>query len=405
MNLTLEDTLSGGWRTVRPGASGAVALYVCGPTVYDLPHVGHARTYLYFDVARRFLEAEGLTVRHAMNVTDVEDKIDQRAAALGMTSRALARREETVFFHDLGDLGVRAPQFRPRASAFIPDMIRIARALERTGLVRRSGDEWIYEPPERTPGQNFPTGAQLARHAVPEAGHPFPTAGGGDRSILVWKLQPGARPSWSSPWGRGVPGWHLECFAMATRLLGVPVDLHGGGRDLVYPHHYAENEIGLALCRSRFSRTFLHTGLVLQNGAKMSKSTGNLVPLRTALARVGPGALRWYLLRPRYPERLEWSDRDLARSRDEYAGVRRAVRDWLAPGRGGRRSASRAEALAEAVRHDLAQGLRTDHVVPRLARFARELGRESSDRIARGDRGRARRALRTIEARTGIPLL
>ncbi len=405
MNLTLEDTLSGGWRTVRPGPSGSVALYVCGPTVYDRAHVGHARTYLYFDVARRLLESEGFPVRHVMNVTDVEDKIDQRAAVLGVTSRALARREERGFFRDLGALGVRTPPFRPRASAFIPDMIRIARALERTGLVRRSGDEWIYDPPERPPGQNFPTGAQLARHAVPEPGHPFPTLGGGDRSFLVWKLQPGARPSWPSPWGRGVPGWHLECFAMATRLLGVPVDLHGGARDLIYPHHYAENEIGFALCRSRFSRSFLHTGFVLQNGAKMAKSSGNLVPLRAVLAAVGAGALRWYLLRPHHSERLEWSERDLARTRDEYAGVRRAVRDWLAPGAGGRRGAARAEALAEAVRRDLARGLRTDHAVARLVRFAAELGRESSGRIASGERARARLAVRSIERRTGIPLL
>jgi len=405
MRLVLEDTLSGGWRTVQPANRGDVALYVCGPTVYDLAHVGHARTYLYFDVARRFLETEGLRVRHVMNVTDVEDKIDQRAAALGMSSRALARREERAFFHDLEALGVRTPDFRPRASDYIPEMIRIGRALERTGRVRRTGDAWVYEPPKRPEGQNFPTGQELARHAVPEIGHPFPTARGGERWFLVWQRHDGPRPSWTSPWGRGVPGWHLECFAMATRLLGVPVSLHGGARDLIYPHHYAENEIALALHRSRFSRAFLHTGFVLQNGSKMSKSTGNLVPLRTALKAVGAGALRWYLLRPHYTDRLKWDPRDLARAREEYDGVRRSLRSWLAPGAGGRLGASRAEALADEVRRELSRGLRTERVIPRLVRFAHSLDREATGRVARGERARARRALRSIEMRTGIPLV
>jgi len=405
MHLALEDSLSGERRTVRSGTQGAVGLYVCGPTVYDLAHVGHARTYLYFDVVRRFLESEGFRVRHVMNVTDVEDKIDQRAAALGMTSRALARREEKGFFRDLAALGILNPQYRPRASEYIPEMTRIARSLERTGRVRRTGDEWVYEPPERAEGQNFPTGRELARHAVPERGHPFPTRGGGERSILVWKLQNGPRPSWTSPWGRGVPGWHLECFAMATRLLGIPVDLHGGGRDLIYPHHYAENEIAMALDRTRFSRMFLHTGFVLRDGSKMSKSTGNLVPIRTVLPDVGAGALRWYLIRPIYSDRLGWSGRDLARARDEYEGVRRSFGQWLAPGAGGRWGASRVRSLAEGVRRDLAQGLRTDRVIPRLALFAEGLGREDSGRVSRGERREAREAVRSIERRTGIPLL
>ena len=287
MQLRLVDSLSGRRKGVRAARGRTIGLYVCGPTVYDAAHVGHARTYLFFDVARRVLEAEGYRVRHVMNVTDLEDKIDQRAASLGISSRALARAEERSFFRDLTAFGNLPPTFHPRASEFVPDMIRLARSLERTGRVRRAGGEWRYEAPDRPDGANFAGGADLARHAVEEPGHPFGRSSDWERSFVVWKQLAPPLPSWPSPWGRGAPGWHLQCFAMASHLVGVPVDLHGGGRDLVYPHHFAENEIALALRGAPFSPVFLHTGLVLQNGSKMSKSTGNLVPLRDALARIG----------------------------------------------------------------------------------------------------------------------
>ncbi len=332
--LRIADTLTGRPIKVGPQPGRPVRLYVCGPTVYAPAHVGHARTYLFFDVARRVLESEGHEVRHVMNVTDVEDKIDRRADALGITSRRLARLEERGFFLDLGALGVRPPTYRPRAGDYVPQMVRVGRALERTGRVRRSGDEWIYDPPEHRRGENFPTGIELARHVVEESGHPFRGGSGRDRGILVWKRQDPPLPSWPSPWGRGVPGWHLECFAMATELLGVPVDLHGGARDLVYPHHYAENEIALALRGSPFSRAFLHTGFVLQHGAKMSKSTGNLVPLRSALEQVGAGGLRWYLLGRGFRDRLPWAETDLERAVGTYRSVRETFHRWLDEARG-----------------------------------------------------------------------
>lgn len=405
MELRLDDSLSRRRLPVRARTEPTLRLYVCGPTVYDAAHVGHARTYLYFDVVRRTLEAEGTRVHHVMNVTDVEDKIDQRAAALGTTPRALARREERAFFGQLGALGIRLPHDRPRASDYVPAMIAVGRALERTGRVRRTGDEWYYEPPARAPGENFLSGRELAAHAVDEPGHPFEGPQGDGRSFLVWKRQDPPRPSWKSPWGVGVPGWHLECFAMAERLLGIPVDLHGGGRDLVYPHHYAENEVALELEGRPFSHVYLHCGFVLQDGAKMGKSTGNLVPLRTALASVGPGALRWYLLDRPCTQRLDWDGRELARAAEEYRQVRAAVRRWAAAGGSGRGSARTATALAERVRQELLRGLGTDRAIGRLRAFAAAISREPSGRIARGERREARAALRTIEARTGIPLL
>ncbi len=404
MELALVDALTGRRMEVRPTAGPAIRLYVCGPTVYDAAHVGHASTYLYFDVVRRFLEAEGRRVRHVMNVTDVEDKIDRRAAALGTTPRALARREEAAFVRDLVALGVRLPEARPRASDYVPAMVAVGRALARTGRVERRGDEWYYVPPPRAAGENFLSGRDLAAHAVDEPTHPFRAEPGDGRSFQVWKRQGPPLPSWESPWGRGVPGWHLECFAMAERLLGVPVDLHGGGRDLAYPHHYAENEVALELEGRTFSRVYLHTGFVLQDGAKMSKSTGNLVLLRRALAEYGRSGLRWYLLGRPYRERLAWDDRDAARAREEAATVRALIRRWIAPGGSGRGRATTVRAVAEAVRRELAGGLRTDRALGRLRSFGRALARDPSGRLARGERPAAVAALRGIEERLGIEL-
>jgi cysteinyl-tRNA synthetase len=404
MELIVPDTLSGDRRTVRHGPGRPVTLYVCGPTVYDRAHVGHARTYLYFDLARRFLESEGLAVRHVMNITDFEDKIDARAAELGLGWRALARREEREFLRDLANLDVRIPHHRPRASDFVPQMIRVARRLERTGRVHRSGDEWIYTPPRRRPGANFPTDRQLATHAVVEPGHPFPTRGDRVGAFMIWRRQDPPKASWPSPWGRGVPGWHLECFAMAERYLGTPVDLHGGGVDLIFPHHYAENEIALAVHRTRFSRTFLHTAFVVLHGDKMSKSTGNLVTLRSVLDRTEPSALRWYLLSKPLFRRLEWDPAALARSAEEYARVRAAVRSFLGPrGPAGRtRSARR---LAEGVRRDLARGLAAERAFARLRAWSERSYRESAAPGKPAERLAARAAFRSIEERTGLVLI
>ena len=405
MPLRLEDTRSGERRTVRSRPGRPLTMYVCGPTVYDRAHVGHARTYLFFDVVRRFLTAEGQPVRHVMNVTDFEDKIDRRAAELDLTWRALARREEAGFFRDLSAFGILPPHDRPRASDFAPQIVHVAEALAKTGRVRQEGDLWIYSPPEHPGTVNFPTDSELSRHAVEEPDHPFPRREGALGEFVIWKRQKPPLPSWTSQWGPGSPGWHLECYAMARRLLDIPVDLHGGGLDLIYPHHHAENEIALALDGEPFSRHFVHTAFVLQDGAKMSKSTGNLISLRAALKRSSPGGLRWYLLSTPYRVRLEWNAHALEQAGREYRQLRSHLDRWLAPGAGGALGASFVERLAEDARTDLAEGLAADRVIQRLREFSNQLGRDPSDHVAAGERSAARRALRSVEERTGLPLV
>ena len=404
MELVLRDTLTGTLRPVRRRPGRPIAMYVCGPTVYDVAHVGHGRTYLFFDVARRFLEAEGLAVRHVMNLTDFEDKLDERAVKLGIPWRTLARQEERAFFRDLKALGVQKPQYHPRATEFVPQMIRAARRLERTGRVHREGDEWIYTPPSRPASANFPTDRELAAHAVTEPGHPFPRSDGQAGAFMIWRLQDPPKPSWPSPWGRGVPGWHLECYAMSEKFLGLPVDLHGGGVDLIFPHHYAENEIALELKGTRFSRVFFHTAFVLLAGAKMSKSAGALVPLRTALEEVGRDGLRWYLLSVGPHRRLEWNLDALHRAADEFTAVRAAIGHWLEPASPGRDSAAAARQLAEGVRRDLATDLATDRAFARLRSWAMRARRRRAG-VRPSEVEAAREAIRTIEARTGLELL
>jgi len=404
MPLRLHDTLSDAIRPVRARPGHPVTLYVCGPTVYAPPHVGHARTYLEFDLVRRALEADGRRVRHVMNITDFEDKIDVRAAQLGLTWRALARREERRFDRALRALGVLPPHVEPRASEFVAPMIEVGRRLERTGRVRRDGDSWIYTPPERPRGANFVQWADLADHAVEERTHPFPTGPGVASEFVLWKRQGPPRPSWPSPWGRGSPGWHLECYAMARRYLGIPTGVCGGGRDLIFPHHFAGNEIALALDRRPFARLFVHTGFVLQNGRKMSKSTGNLTSVAEALELASAAALRWYLVRRPYSERVEWDVRELGRSAATLDRIRRTVRRWLGRGAGGRRGATDARALAAGVRADLAANLATHRALHRIERWTEGLARDATGRVARGEAPAARRAFAEVEARLGLPL-
>jgi cysteinyl-tRNA synthetase len=404
MVLQVRDSLSGLVRTVRPRAGAPLTLYVCGPTVYDAAHVGHARTYLRFDLLRRRLRFDRVPVRHIMNITDVEDKITARAMATGLPWRELARREETRFKADLRALRLLPADRTPRASAYVGRMAEVARSLERTGRVRRTSEGWMYSPDPAHAAQNFPVGEELERHSVPEPDHPFPLERGGAEEFLLWKPQVAPNPSFPSPWGRGVPGWHLECYTMAHDLLGIPVDLHGGGLDLVFPHHFAENEVALTLDGTPFSRTFIHTAFVTQGGVKMSKSIGNLVPLSAALDAVGADALRWYLLTPPASLRLPWSDGAAVAAKEELGRVRRALRASLALGGSGAVSAARFQRLARTVARNLGDGLRAHDALEEIREFARVLEGRPEARVAPGERRAARSALGDVESLLGIAL-
>ena len=403
MTLEIRDTLTGKVEPVDVVNGGPLRLYVCGPTVYDRAHIGHGRTYLYFDIARRYFRARNIPVRHVMNITDFEDKITQRARDLGMSWQELGRAQETSFLEQMDRLGVLRPHVVPRASEFVPPMIRVIQRLERMGRIHRSGDEWIFQPRGRADGRNFPVGQELAEHAVPEPDHSFVVRGPNDREFMVWKRQEAPDPSWPSPWGNGMPGWHVECFTMAERFLGLPVDLHGGGTDLIYPHHYAENELTLALASRLFSRRFLHTAFVTENGRKMSKSIGLLVPLSDALDRYGRDALRFYLLGRPYHVRLEWSESEAERAKALLEDVQRRVREAMNGTGSPRIGLERLRALRQGMIQDVGTELSIDRALERLLTWAKTLGSHST--VESGSRSQTLTELQAIADLTGIPLL
>ncbi len=404
MGLRLVDTLSGRFQSVPTSPSRATTLYVCGPTVYDGAHVGHARTYLYFDVARRVLESSGVRVRHVMNVTDFEDKITDRAVSLGLSWRELARDEERRFFEDLDRLRVLRPHVRPRASAFVPGMVRLVRSLEKRGRARWEGDSLLYVPPRRPDPRNFAVGQELAQHVVSDDGDSAAEVERKGREFLLWRRQLAPSASWSSPWGHGAPGWHLECFVMADRHLGIPVDLHGGGMDLVFPHHYDENEIALTLLGERFARRYLHTAFVTEHGEKMSKSTGRLVALRPQLDRWGPDALRLYLLGPPFSERLEWSAAELRRAAERWDRIASALSGSVPIGAGGSVPISALRRADLAIVRALQDGLDIGRAFTILERLAGVVRGSGTPKFPRGCVREVRSTLAGIDRQLGLGL-
>lgn len=401
MAFRYRDTLSGRWVRLAPRGR-PLTMYVCGPTVYAPAHVGHGRTFLYFDMVRRYLADERIPVRHLMNITDVEDKIDQRARELRMRPLTLARREEARFFRDLDRLNILRPTYAPRASDFVPAMVRYARRLERTGRVRPLGDGWFFRPSRRRGRTNFAVARELDRHLVAES----PGADGPQldpRAFLVWRRQTPPKLSFRSPWGPGVPGWHLECYAMAAHYLGIPVDLQGGGQDLIFPHHFAQNEVALTLLGHPFARGFLHTGFVLRDGTKMSKSVGNLVDLTDALREFGPSAVRWHLMGAPRARSIDWNPREVARGRAALDEVREILAQVIEPGVG-TTPASELEALVEAMKRAIGDDLRVDRAFHRLAAWAQRVGRRPQPRLRRGERSLALKAVARIERLSGLAL-
>jgi cysteinyl-tRNA synthetase len=367
--------------------------------------VGHARTYLYFDIVRRYLQAEGVAVRHVMNIMDFEDTVTARAKELRTTWSSLARRVESAFIADWNRLGILRPHVMPQASAHVPQMIRVIRRLERLGRIYRTGNQWMFRAPSRPDKRNFPVGEALAEHAVPESDPSVVAQRPTDREFMVWHRQEPPAPSLSSPWGKGVPGWHVECFAMAEKFLGLPIDLHGGGIDLIYPHHYAENEIALALQGRPFARRFLHTAFVTGAGEKMSKRTGNLIELHRALEEYGPGALRAYLLSQPYNRRLDWRPADFRRIASALTILRERCRKSIPNGGGGSLPVSSLTAVRTRIYREVGNGLRVDRGLEALFDWGEEIGHAKGGKFPRGSRREIRDEYGRVECLLGFSLM
>jgi len=325
--LRLYDTRRRAVVPFRPRSS-PITLYVCGVTPYDTTHLGHARTFLAFDVLVRHLEAAGRAVRYVQNVTDIDESILQRATRDGVSWRDLGRREERAFLADMRRLGWRRPDVMPHATREMPAMRAMIDALLEKGCAYDiTGGVYFDTTRARHFGELSRLSAARMRRMLaaqddaalddPERRHPV--------DFALWRRVPSG-PRWPSRYGRGRPGWHIECSAMSLRHLGPRIDIHGGGNDLVYPHH--ENEIAQSECATGlrpFVGWWMHTGPVRLEAEKMSKSLGNMVFVRTALERAKPQALRLYLLDSHYRRPFDHDEKELIRARERAAALAEAL--------------------------------------------------------------------------------
>jgi cysteinyl-tRNA synthetase len=290
---------------------GKVSMYVCGPTVYDLPHVGHGRTALAFDVIRRYLAWRGYEVTFVSNVTDVEDKIINRAAERGTTEPELAAEFEAAYFEQLARLGVARADHTPHATEYIEEMLALVGELVRDGHAYAVDGQGVYFDVESFAGYGALPHRSLA-DLLASAGARVDVdeAKKSPIDFALWKAAKPGEPTWDSPWGPGRPGWHIECSAMSLDLLGEGFDIHGGGDDLAFPHH--ENERAQSEAAGHpFARHWIHSGMVLVGGEKMSKSLGNFTTLAAALDAHGPRAFRLAVLQSHYRKPMDLGPTEL----------------------------------------------------------------------------------------------
>jgi L-cysteine:1D-myo-inositol 2-amino-2-deoxy-alpha-D-glucopyranoside ligase len=290
---------------------GRVTLYVCGVTPYDTTHAGHAFTYVQFDALVRVLKDAGLDVTYTQNVTDIDDDILRKAAELGVEYDELGRRETQQYLEDMAALNVATPNNFVRATDVIPDIVRSVEDLVRVGRAYQSGANVYFD------NRSFPdygalchcTRQRMLELAAENGGFPDDPAKRDPLDFLLWQGHQAGEPSWPSPFGPGRPGWHIECSTIAVMTLGVPVTIHGGGRDLIFPHHASEAAQAESIHADvPFVQHWMHTGMVRYQGEKMSKSLGNLVLVRDLVQRYSGESVRLYLLSHHYREEFEFDE-------------------------------------------------------------------------------------------------
>lgn len=318
--MQLYNTLERATVPFEPSKPGAVSIYLCGPTVQSEPHLGHGRSSVVFDVLRRYLTWIGNDVEFVRNVTDIDDKIIDRANELGTTTEQVAIDSAAAFadaYHRLGNL---EPTGEPKATDYISEMISMIASLIDSGHAYASEGDVYFAV------RSFPAYGRLSRHDVADlrSGEPSETDGRkrDQLDFAMWKAAKPGEPHWSSPWGEGRPGWHIECSVMAREYLGDGFDIHGGGTDLIFPHH--ENEIAQseAATGTTFANYWMHNGMLNLSGEKMAKSTGHLITLADALVKWDPMAVRLFYLRTHYRKPLEYSPAALSDAEASLARLR-----------------------------------------------------------------------------------
>ncbi|GAB4582728.1 cysteine--tRNA ligase [Nocardia sp. IFM 10818] len=390
MTLRLNDTETRTLREFTPLVPGHASVYLCGATVQGEPHIGHVRSGVAFDVLRRWLSANGFDVAFIRNVTDIDDKILNKAAEHGRPWWEWAATHERAFDRAYETLGVLPPSAEPRATGHITQMIDMMERLIARGHAYPSEGNVYFDV------LSYPEYGQLSGHKLDDV-HQGESAGQGkkdQRDFTLWKAAKPGEPSWPSPWGPGRPGWHLECSAMAEFYLGPEFDIHCGGMDLVFPHH--ENEIAQSRAAGDgFARYWLHNGWVTMSGEKMSKSLGNVLSIPNVLERVGvrPVELRFYLGSAHYGSMLEYSDHALTEAATAYQRIEAFVQ----------RVVERAgEVAVGAWTESFADALDDDLAVPRALAEIHRVVNDGNRALEAGDLSGARLLAGQVRAMLGI---
>jgi len=387
MTLRLHNTLTRRLEEFHPIREGKVGLYVCGITVYDLCHMGHLRMMMAFDVVQRWLRAQGFDVTYVRNITDIDDKIIKRALERGMTIRALTDEMIAAMHQDLDAVGIEKPTHEPRATEYVPQMIGLIDVLRDKGLAYQAPNGDVNFAVRKLPGYGKLSGKSLDEL---RAGERVAVLDGKQDPLdfVMWKSAKSSEPDdakFPSAYGAGRPGWHIECSAMSAALLGEPFDIHGGGMDLIFPHH--ENEIAQSEGASGgvFARFWLHNGFLNVDNEKMSKSLGNFFTIRDVLARFDGETLRFFMLRTHYRSPFNFSDTHLEDARTALRRLYTALQgvtpattalDWSQPQAAAFGAAMNEDfntPLALAVMFDLANELNRTRS-PETAALLRHLG-------------------------------
>jgi cysteinyl-tRNA synthetase len=374
--MVVHDSRSGEQRELEPRDAGRVGIYACGPTVYSRIHVGNARPFVIFSLVKRFLEHEGYDVTLVINVTDVNDKIYDAAAAAGLPSAELALEMTAAYRADTDALGLGRPDHEPLASETMGPIVDYIDALVASGHAYAAGGD-VYFRVRSDPSYGSLSHRRLEDmdQGEDESGpHPPSERKEDPLDFALWKAhKDGEDTVWESPWGPGRPGWHIECSAMAEQLLGVGFDIHGGGSDLLFPHHENEAAQTRSARGSELARLWMHNGMIQLTGEKMAKSAGNIAPLAEVIERYGPQAVVMYLISGHYRQPLAFSDAALEQAQANVNRIREAAR---------RLTRGDSPADLEPLREKFFQALARDFNTPEALAVVNEWIREASSRAA-----------------------
>ncbi len=328
MMIRLHNTLTGKIEEFKPMKEGEVSMYVCGPTVYNYIHIGNARPAIFFDTVRRYLDYRGYKVKYVQNFTDVDDKMIMKANEEGVSLKEIGEKYIAAYFEDTAKVNLKEEgMIRPRATQYIGEMIKIIKDLEEKGFAYESqGDvyfnvEAYKEKYGELSGKNIDdlksgaSGRTGAEASVKRSSVDF----------ALWKAAKEGEPAWGSPWGQGRPGWHIECSAMSNKLLGPTFDIHGGGQDLIFPHH--ENEIAQSKCSTggEFARYWIHNGYINVKGEKMSKSLGNFFLLREVLEKYDGRVVRFFVLSSHYRKPIDFSEDEMKQAKAAVERIENSI--------------------------------------------------------------------------------